>query len=85
MRLFQPELAGVLEHGRAVFLDVVIEPNATVSPGHDIRQRGLAHLERIAAKVIAVQLNQIEGVPVASQGGSFRAARHQGGPFTFKA
>jgi hypothetical protein len=52
----------VLEHGRAVFLDVIIEPNPTIGPGQDVRQRSLAGLKRIAAEIVAVQLDQVEGV-----------------------
>jgi hypothetical protein len=49
---FQSELAGRAEYGLAIVLDVVIEPNAMANP----LQNGLA------AKIVAVQLNQIERV-----------------------
>jgi hypothetical protein len=41
----------VLEHGRAVALDVVIEPDAMARPGQDI----VADLERIAAQVVSIR------------------------------
>jgi hypothetical protein len=59
---FKPELAGVAENLGAVALDVVIEPNAMTNPGQDGGQRGLADFERLAAEIVAVELNQIEGV-----------------------
>jgi hypothetical protein len=59
---FEPKLAGVAEHGLAVALYVVIEPNAMANPGEDAGQRRLADFERIAAEIVAVQLDQVEGV-----------------------
>jgi hypothetical protein len=59
---FEPELAGVAEHGLAVALDVVIEPNAMASSNQDGGQRRLADVERVAAVIVAVQLNQVEGI-----------------------
>ena len=59
---FEPELAGVAEHGLAVALDVVIEPNAMASSNQDGGQRRLADVERVAAAIVAVQLNQVEGI-----------------------
>src|SRR5262249_52814205 len=47
---------------RAVALDVFIESNAGAGLGHDRCERGLADLKRIAPQVIAVQLNEVEGV-----------------------
>jgi hypothetical protein len=52
----------VLEYGRAVVLDVVIEPNAMANPGQDRGQRRLADFERAAAEIVAVQFNQVEGI-----------------------
>jgi hypothetical protein len=43
---FEPKLAGVAEHGLAVALYVVIEPNAMANPGEDAGQRRLADFER---------------------------------------
>ncbi len=50
------------EHRRAVIFDVVIEPNTVTSIGQKIGKRRLADLERIAAEIVAVQLDQIEGI-----------------------
>src|SRR5262245_20489512 len=50
------------EDGRAVTLDMLVEPDATSSLGHDRRERGLADLKRIAPEIVAVQFDQVEGV-----------------------
>ena len=39
-----------------------VEPHAGAGLGHDRRERGLADLKRVAPKVTAVQLDQVEGV-----------------------
>jgi hypothetical protein len=39
-----------------------VEPNAGTGLGHDRCERGLADLERITAQVVAIQLDQVEGV-----------------------
>jgi hypothetical protein len=44
------------EDGRAVALDMFIEPDAGAGLGHDRGERGLADLKRTAPQVIAVQL-----------------------------
>ena len=52
----------MLEHGRAVFLDMLVEANARrTAPEYRLQGR-LAHFERIAPKVIAVELDQVEGI-----------------------
>jgi hypothetical protein len=43
------------EDGRAVALHMLIEPDARAGLGHDRCERGLAHLKRIAAEIVAVQ------------------------------
>ncbi len=58
----QAHLAGMREHGRAVGLDMLVEPHAGRGLGQDGGQRGLAHLKRFAPQVVAVQLDQVEGV-----------------------
>src|ERR1700751_1232521 len=58
---FEPELAGVCEHGRSVALDVLVEPNARTGLGQDRHERGLANLKRITPQVVAVQFDQVEG------------------------
>src|SRR6516164_1381085 len=50
---FKPHLAGMGEDGRAVALDMLIEPNAGA---------GLGHFQRITPQVVAIQLDEIEGV-----------------------
>src|SRR5262249_3301646 len=50
------------EHGRAVPLHMLIEPDAGPSLGHDRCERSLANLKRIAPQVVAIQLDEVEGV-----------------------
>jgi hypothetical protein len=50
------------EDGRAVALDMLIEPDAGAGLGHDRRERGLADLKRITPQVVAVQFDQVKGV-----------------------
>src|SRR5215831_2272319 len=50
------------EDSRAVAFHVFVEPNAGAGLGHNRRERGLADLERIAPQVVAVQLDEVEGV-----------------------
>src|SRR6516162_5730758 len=59
---FEAKLAGMGEDGRAVAFHVFVEPDAGAGLGHDRRERGLADLKRIAPQVIAVLLDEIEGV-----------------------
>jgi hypothetical protein len=54
---FEAGLAGVLKHGRAVALDMLVELDAGASLGHDRCEGGLADLERITAQVLTVQLD----------------------------
>jgi hypothetical protein len=48
--------------GRAVGLHVIVEPDAGAGLGHDRCERGLADLKRLVPQVVAVQLDQVEGV-----------------------
>ena len=51
------------EDGRAIALDMLIEPDAVSSLGQNNRcERGLADLERVTAQVVAIQLDQVESV-----------------------
>jgi hypothetical protein len=59
----EPHLAGMGEDGRAVAFQMLVEPNAGAGLGHDRCERGFADLERITAHVVAVQLDEVEGVP----------------------
>jgi hypothetical protein len=59
---FEPQLAGMGEEGRAIALDMLVEPEAGASLGQHARKRGLADLKRIAPQVVAVQFDEVEGV-----------------------
>ena len=48
--------------GRTVALDMLVEPDAGASLGHDRCERGLAHFQRIAPQIVAIQLDQVESV-----------------------
>jgi hypothetical protein len=50
------------ENGRAVALDMLVEPDARAGLGQDGCERGLAELKRITPQVVAVRLEQVEGV-----------------------
>jgi hypothetical protein len=50
------------EDSRAVALDMLIEPDAGAGLGHDRRERGLADLKRITPQIVAVQLDEVEGI-----------------------
>src|SRR5215813_4608658 len=50
------------EDSRAVAFHVFVEPDARASLGHDRRKRGFTDLQRIAPQVVAVLLDQVEGV-----------------------
>jgi|SRR5262245_52150895 len=50
------------EDGRAVALDMLIEPDAGAGLGHDRCERGLADLKRIAPQIVAIQFDEVEGV-----------------------
>jgi|SRR5262245_52641748 len=50
------------EDSRAVALDVLIEPDAEAGLGQDRCERCLADLKRITPQVVAVQLDQVEGI-----------------------
>jgi hypothetical protein len=53
----------VREDGRTVAPDMLVEPDAGASLGHDRCERGLADLKRLAPQVVPVQLaDQVEGV-----------------------
>ena len=59
---FESHLAGVGEDGRAVAFQMLVEAQAKASFGQRTSKRGLADLKRIAPQVVAVQLDQVEGV-----------------------
>jgi hypothetical protein len=55
------ESAGMLEDCRAVPRKILVEGNSVASVPQKISQRGLALLERLLAKILAVKLDQIKG------------------------
>src|SRR5262249_50498342 len=59
---FESHLAGVGEDGRAVALDMLVEAQAKASFGQHTSKRGLAHFQRVTPQVVAIQLDQVEGV-----------------------
>src|SRR6516164_8110434 len=59
---FEAKLACVGEDGWTVAFHVVVEPDAGASLGHDGCERGLADLKWIAPQIIAVQLDEVEGI-----------------------
>jgi hypothetical protein len=64
---FQPHPAGVVEHGLTVIeFQMLVVPDAHAGLGQDRRERGLAHHKRIAAQIVPIQLDQVEGVILPS-------------------
>src|SRR5262249_27419945 len=59
---FEAKLAGMGEDGRAVAFDMLVEPDAGAGLGHDRREPGLADFKRIVPQIVAVQLDEVEGV-----------------------
>jgi len=59
---FEAKLAGMGEDGWAVALDMLVEPDAGSDLGHIDARRGLADLKRIAPQVVAIQIDEVEGV-----------------------
>jgi len=58
----RPSLQAWAEDGRAVALGMLIEPDAGAGLGHDRCERSPADLKRITAQVVAVQLDEVEGI-----------------------
>ena len=50
------------EDGRAVAFHMLVEAQAKACLGQHTSKRGLAHLQRITPHVVAIQLDQVEGV-----------------------
>jgi len=59
---FKTHFASVREDGRAVAFDMLVEPDAGTGLGQDRCERGLADLKRITPQVVAIQLDEVEGV-----------------------
>jgi hypothetical protein len=51
----------MVEHERAILVHVLIQPYARDRSGKQRGKHSLAHLERIEPKVIAIELDEIEG------------------------
>ena len=59
----QAHLAGVTEDClTVVVLHVLIEAQTWCSLGQHRGERSLAHLKRLASQIVAIQLDQVEGV-----------------------
>ena len=58
---FAAESAGVLEDGRAVAVEMLVEGDTVAGVAEQIGEHGLAALDRLPAKVLAVEFDQIEG------------------------
>jgi hypothetical protein len=52
----------VPKHDLAIALDMLVEPDAGASLGQHARKCGLADLKRITLQIVAIQLDQVEGV-----------------------
>jgi hypothetical protein len=50
------------ENGGSVRFDVLVKPEAGSSLGQDGSERSLAHLKWVAAQIVTVQLDQVEGI-----------------------
>src|SRR5262245_41105025 len=59
---FEAYLAGVGEDGRAVALDMLVEPDASAGLGHDRCEFGLSDFQWITPQIVAVQLDEVEGI-----------------------
>src|SRR6516165_3339067 len=60
---FEPELACVCKHERPILLvKMFVEPQARYCSPEQARKRRLAHGKRVAPEIVAVQLDQVEGV-----------------------
>jgi hypothetical protein len=59
---FRPELAGVPKHGLPVAFHMLVKLDAWAGLGQDHLQRCLATLKRIMPQIVAVHLDQVEGI-----------------------
>jgi hypothetical protein len=58
---FKPELAGVLENGRAIAVEMLREANP-VAVREQLSELALAQFKRRGPQIFAVQLDQVEGI-----------------------
>src|SRR5713101_6643552 len=63
------------ENSRAVVLNVLVEPDAIAGLGQKIGERSLADFERVAAEIVAVQLDQIDWTATISAATRSKSAR----------
>jgi len=68
------------EDGRAIALNMLVEAEAKASFGQHTSKRGLADLKRIAPQVVAVQLDEVEGVEEYATRLTTQAANHVNSP-----
>jgi hypothetical protein len=67
---------------------MLVEAQAGARLGQDGGERGLAHLERVVAQIITVQLDQVEGVqehagvvpPIANAVEAWSSSQHTASP-----
>jgi hypothetical protein len=52
----------VLKHGRTILLDVFVQPQARRRTCEHTGERGLPHVQRVAAQVLTIELDQVEGI-----------------------
>ena len=64
----------MLEHGRAILGDVFVEQDAGVGIAQQPRERGLAVEKGAIAQILAIVLDQVEGVEIGGMRG------HTAGP-----
>jgi hypothetical protein len=49
-------------HLAGIAFDMLVEPDTGTSLGQDRCERGLAHFQRITPHVVAIQLDEVEGI-----------------------
>jgi hypothetical protein len=57
----KPELAGMVEHQRAILLHVLVQSQARSCSREYPGECSLARAQRLKAKVITIDLDQVEG------------------------
>jgi len=59
----KPHLAGVRKHERAILVvEVLVEAQPRCRTPEQARERRLAHCERVAPQIVAVEFDQVEGI-----------------------
>src|SRR5262249_8037053 len=57
-----PHLAGVPEYALAIVSEVLVQTQSRKAPTQQARERRLARLQRLPPQVLAIQLEEVEGV-----------------------